>query len=118
YLPARPVSATDTCGAGDALAAAVIVALAGGALPSEAAMIGVRAATDFVEAGGAATVDATRRRDAGEDHPADVLNRLAAVRRAGGTVVATGGCFDLLHAGHVATLAAARRLGDVLVVCL
>ncbi len=36
----------------------------------------------------------------------------------GGTVVATGGCFDLLHAGHVATLRAARRLGDCLVVCL
>ena len=37
---------------------------------------------------------------------------------AGGTVVATGGCFDLLHAGHVATLRAARQLGDCLVVCL
>ena len=37
---------------------------------------------------------------------------------AGGTVVATGGCFDLLHAGHVATLQAARQLGDCLVVCL
>jgi rfaE bifunctional protein nucleotidyltransferase chain/domain len=33
-------------------------------------------------------------------------------------VVATGGCFDLLHAGHVGTLEAARALGDCLVVCL
>ena len=33
-------------------------------------------------------------------------------------MVATGGCFDLLHAGHVATLQAARQLGDCLVVCL
>jgi rfaE bifunctional protein nucleotidyltransferase chain/domain len=33
-------------------------------------------------------------------------------------VVATGGCFDLLHAGHVATLEAARALGDCLIVCL
>jgi rfaE bifunctional protein nucleotidyltransferase chain/domain len=33
-------------------------------------------------------------------------------------VVATGGCFDLLHAGHVATLRAARALGGCLVVCL
>jgi rfaE bifunctional protein nucleotidyltransferase chain/domain len=32
--------------------------------------------------------------------------------------VATGGCFDLLHAGHVALLRAARGLGDCLVVCL
>jgi rfaE bifunctional protein nucleotidyltransferase chain/domain len=40
------------------------------------------------------------------------------VRASGGTIVATGGCFDLLHAGHVRTLEAARRLGDALVVCL
>jgi rfaE bifunctional protein nucleotidyltransferase chain/domain len=40
------------------------------------------------------------------------------VRAAGGTVVATGGCFDLLHAGHVRTLVAARALGDCLIVCL
>jgi rfaE bifunctional protein nucleotidyltransferase chain/domain len=32
--------------------------------------------------------------------------------------VATGGCFDLLHPGHVHTLQAARALGDCLVVCL
>ena len=36
----------------------------------------------------------------------------------GGTVVATGGCFDLLHAGHVRMLEQARALGDCLVVCL
>ena len=40
------------------------------------------------------------------------------MRERGGTVVATGGCFDLLHAGHVGTLEAARALGDCLVVCL
>jgi rfaE bifunctional protein nucleotidyltransferase chain/domain len=38
------------------------------------------------------------------------------VHSAGGTVVATGGCFDVLHAGHIASLEAARRLGDALVV--
>jgi D-beta-D-heptose 7-phosphate kinase / D-beta-D-heptose 1-phosphate adenosyltransferase len=32
--------------------------------------------------------------------------------------VATGGCFDLLHPGHVHTLQAARALGDCLIVCL
>jgi rfaE bifunctional protein nucleotidyltransferase chain/domain/rfaE bifunctional protein kinase chain/domain len=42
----------------------------------------------------------------------------ARVRAGGGTVVATGGCFDLLHAGHLATLEAARSLGDCLIVCL
>jgi D-beta-D-heptose 7-phosphate kinase / D-beta-D-heptose 1-phosphate adenosyltransferase len=46
------------------------------------------------------------------------LALVAAVRARGGTVVATGGCFDLLHAGHVATLRGARALGDCLIVCL
>jgi rfaE bifunctional protein nucleotidyltransferase chain/domain len=55
----------------------------------------------------------------GERIGADATGALLAdVRARGGTVVATGGCFDLLHAGHVATLQAARRLGDCLVVCL
>jgi rfaE bifunctional protein nucleotidyltransferase chain/domain len=49
---------------------------------------------------------------------ADAVRLAQTVRAAGGTVVATGGCFDLLHAGHVNTLAAARRLGDCLIVCL
>jgi rfaE bifunctional protein nucleotidyltransferase chain/domain len=40
------------------------------------------------------------------------------VRQRDGTVVATGGCFDLVHAGHVGLLREARRLGDCLVVCL
>src|SRR4029078_13425810 len=39
-------------------------------------------------------------------------------QRRGGTVVATGGCFDLLHPGHVATLEGARELGDCVVVLL
>jgi D-beta-D-heptose 7-phosphate kinase / D-beta-D-heptose 1-phosphate adenosyltransferase len=42
----------------------------------------------------------------------------AAVRAAGGLVVATGGCFDLLHAGHTRTLNTARGLGDCLIVCM
>lgn len=48
----------------------------------------------------------------------DPFELARAVRAAGGTVVATGGCFDLLHAGHVDLLRQARRLGDVLIVCL
>ncbi|MFP8964879.1 D-glycero-beta-D-manno-heptose 1-phosphate adenylyltransferase, partial [Streptomyces nanhaiensis] len=48
----------------------------------------------------------------------DAERLVARVRAAGGTVVATGGCFDLLHAGHVGLLQAARRTGDCLVVCL
>jgi rfaE bifunctional protein nucleotidyltransferase chain/domain len=43
---------------------------------------------------------------------------LAPRRAAGARVVFTNGCFDLLHPGHVRYLAAARALGDVLVVAV
>jgi rfaE bifunctional protein nucleotidyltransferase chain/domain len=37
-------------------------------------------------------------------------------RYAGRTIVLTNGCFDLLHVGHVRYLAAAKQLGEILVV--
>ena len=40
----------------------------------------------------------------------------ATLRREGRRLVATNGCFDLLHLGHVRYLRAARALGDALVV--
>lgn len=43
---------------------------------------------------------------------------LAILRAEGRRVVFTNGCFDLLHAGHVRYLGAARGLGDVLMVGL
>jgi rfaE bifunctional protein nucleotidyltransferase chain/domain len=48
----------------------------------------------------------------------ELLDRRRAWREAGRIVAWTNGCFDLLHAGHVRTLFASRRLADVLVVGL
>jgi len=112
-LPVARAERGDPCGAGDAFAAALAVALAEGALPSEAARRAVVAAAAWVAHGG-------REREPGPATTAagDAREVIARVRRAGGTVVATGGCFDLLHAGHVAVLEQARRLGGCLVVCL
>jgi rfaE bifunctional protein nucleotidyltransferase chain/domain len=73
-----------------------------GSALDDAVADGVAAASDFVAA---------------ESH-ADSKRSMAAVRARGGTVVATGGCFDILHTGHARTLRAARQLGDFLVVCL
>ncbi|MFI2566143.1 D-glycero-beta-D-manno-heptose 1-phosphate adenylyltransferase [Paenarthrobacter sp. NPDC018779] len=53
-----------------------------------------------------------------ETDPPDGVQLARMVRAKGGTVVATGGCFDLLHAGHARTLAVAREMGDCLIVCL
>jgi len=47
-----------------------------------------------------------------------LVERLVPLRGAGGRIVFTNGCFDLIHPGHVRYLAAARRLGDTLVVGL
>jgi D-beta-D-heptose 7-phosphate kinase/D-beta-D-heptose 1-phosphate adenosyltransferase len=50
---------------------------------------------------------------------ADVARLAARVRRLreeGKRLVFTNGCFDILHAGHVACLQAAREMGDVLLV--
>jgi D-beta-D-heptose 7-phosphate kinase/D-beta-D-heptose 1-phosphate adenosyltransferase len=130
-VPAPAATNGDPCGAGDRFSATAAGLLAAGALPSEAVAGAVAAATAFVTAGGAATVHLSPgTRAAPEPHPPvpgppaggspldRALGVVGAVRGMGGTVVATGGCFDLLHAGHVATLRAARALGDCLVVCL
>jgi rfaE bifunctional protein nucleotidyltransferase chain/domain len=117
-VPARRVLATDPCGAGDRFAAAAAAALAAGALPSGAVQAAVAAASAFVEAGGAATFSPGVAAPSPLQANGAVADVLARVRSAGGTVVATGGCFDLVHAGHVALLEQARALGDCLVVLL
>jgi D-beta-D-heptose 7-phosphate kinase / D-beta-D-heptose 1-phosphate adenosyltransferase len=133
----------DSCGAGDCFAAAAAQVLRSGGLLTEAVTEAVRQATYFVRQGGASAapgsaipaetppvhagpvhagpvhagpVQAVPPPDAQQD--ADAWRIVAEVRARGGRIVATGGCFDLLHAGHVGLLREARRLGDCLVVCL
>ena len=48
----------------------------------------------------------------------ELTERTRQLRAAGKKLVATNGCFDLLHVGHVRYLQAARGLGDVLAVGL
>jgi D-beta-D-heptose 7-phosphate kinase / D-beta-D-heptose 1-phosphate adenosyltransferase len=126
-VPVPSRAGGDSCGAGDSFASAAALALADGALVSEAVQAAVADAARFVWAGGAAAWSPLRpppAEPAAAPEPGPAIGPAAAgalvagVRARGGTVVATGGCFDLLHAGHVATLQAARRLGDCLVVCL
>jgi rfaE bifunctional protein nucleotidyltransferase chain/domain/rfaE bifunctional protein kinase chain/domain len=121
-VPAVAVTGGDPCGAGDSFAAAAALALADGAVTGEAVAAAVAAASAFVARGGASAWDGPRDTDfrPGPNVAAgsSVGALLARVRSSGGTVVATGGCFDLLHPGHVATLRAARGLGECLVVCI
>ena len=118
FIPAPLEADGDPCGAGDCFAAAATLALADRALPEEAVRQAVTAAGEYVSRGGVAD---PRVWDGEEDAPTpdgDAFRLADAVRARGGTVVATGGCFDLLHAGHLELLQSARRLGDCLIVCL
>lgn len=118
---------SDTCGAGDRFSIAVTLALASGTELPKAVAVGVEAASRFVAAGGAGGVSSmatlgARGNSSGatgsEAITGDVAEVRDRLRRRGGTLVATGGCFDLLHTGHVRLLHQARQLGDALVVLL
>lgn len=113
------VATTDPCGAGDRLAASAIVALAAGASLAEASRLAVAAAAAFLRGGGVTSLaDASALVPAPRAVEHDAVRLAQGVRARGGTVVAAGGCFDLLHAGHVRTLETARAMGDCLIVCM
>lgn len=114
-VPGRTVAAADECGAGDRFAVAAALMLGERRLPSQAVVMAVEAATEYVAQGGPAGLASQR----GKPVPGeDALALVERVRSRGGRVVGAGGCFDLLHTGHVSLLEQARRLGDCLVVCL
>jgi D-beta-D-heptose 7-phosphate kinase / D-beta-D-heptose 1-phosphate adenosyltransferase len=118
YVAPAPAVAgprADGCGAGDCFAAVAAHVLHEGGLVTEAVTEAVRRASAFVCAGGVAALAGTVAPAPEEPDVWEVVRR---TRSSGGRVVAAGGCFDLLHAGHVSLLRAARRLGDCLVVCV
>lgn len=117
-LPAPRVQAADVCGAGDRLSASLAVLLARGEELTEAARQAVEAASAFLARGGVSSLEQAPGPVELAGEGVTALRVAHQTREAGGTVVATGGCFDLLHAGHARTLAAARKLGDCLVVCM
>lgn len=48
----------------------------------------------------------------------ELMVQVNAARKAGKRVVFTNGCFDVIHAGHIALLERAAELGDMLIVAL
>jgi rfaE bifunctional protein nucleotidyltransferase chain/domain len=116
--PAPPADVADPCGGGDRLVASLAVQLLRGTPLFEALGTAVAEASAFLADGGVAALARPPAPTALHGPGTDALRTVARVRERGGTVVATGGCFDLVHAGHARTLRAARALGDCLVVCL
>ena len=124
-VPAIEREVYDVTGAGDTAIAVLTLALAAQAPLTAAAQLANAAAGVAVGHVGAVAVSAADIRDALAARPDNkVLARHELVTRAGGwraagrRIVFTNGCFDLLHAGHLALLSQAARLGDVLVVAI
>lgn len=114
---APEVRDADVNGAGDRFASALAVALGSGATRGDAMQRAVAETAQYLEDGGVAVLEEAPATTLPiPDHEA--LAVVERVRAAGGTVVATGGVFDLIHAGHARTLSAARALGDCLIVLL
>jgi len=124
HLPTEAREVADVTGAGDTVIAAFAAAIAAGHESDAAAALANVAAGIVVGQVGAASVSPVELKLAAHAHgrgPVDEATLAALVEHArsrGERIVMTNGCFDLLHAGHVRYLAAARALGDRLIVAL
>jgi D-beta-D-heptose 7-phosphate kinase/D-beta-D-heptose 1-phosphate adenosyltransferase len=127
HLPAQAREVYDVTGAGDTVIAVFAAALAAGHDYAHAARLANLAAGIVVGKLGTATVSPaelarairrTHEEDSGVLGEDELLERVAAARAQGQVIVMTNGCFDLLHAGHVRYLEAAKKLGDVLIVAV
>ena len=124
-VPAMARAVFDVTGAGDTVIAQLAVVLAAGHGLETAVRLANHAAGIVVGRSGAASVTREELRAVLGDRrrtKSAILAReeldgaLAEWRAEGRRIVFTNGCFDILHAGHVAYLREARSRGDILIV--
>ncbi|MEM7612399.1 MAG: bifunctional D-glycero-beta-D-manno-heptose-7-phosphate kinase/D-glycero-beta-D-manno-heptose 1-phosphate adenylyltransferase HldE [Pseudomonadota bacterium] len=127
FLSTEAREVFDVTGAGDTVIATLAAALGSGSALRDAVQLANLAAGRVVAKIGVASVTpaelrvALHRRGKGGREPVDLqgLMALAAEAKASGErIVMTNGCFDVLHAGHVAYLEEAKSLGDRLIVAV
>lgn len=126
-FPTHAREVFDVTGAGDTVIALLGAGLGAGLEMADAAALANLAAGLVVGKLGAATVTPVELR-MGAKHlmggaggvldEEELVEAVAMARAKGERVVMTNGCFDILHAGHVAYLQEARALGDRLVVAV
>ena len=127
HLPALAREVFDVTGAGDTVIGTLASAIAAGSSIENAVALANTAAGIVVVKLGTATVSAheirRKLRTAG-DTGTGVMNEqqlkiaVDEARAHGEKIVMTNGCFDILHAGHVAYLQQARSLGARLIVAV
>ncbi len=117
----------DVTGAGDTVIATLGAALAAGENLADATRLANMAAGIVVQKLGAATAspaelrrELRRQQDSwlGVINETHLLEEIADAKAHGETIVMTNGCFDILHAGHVAYLEQAKALGDRLIIAV
>ncbi len=124
--PTRVQEVTDVAGAGDMVLSLLGLAIASGWELDDACQLANLGAGIEVQKVGVQPVErweleAARQSLAGTipdqvRSPRQMEEIVANARSNGQAVVFTNGCFDLLHAGHLQLLEAARAFGDLLVV--
>ncbi|MDM7859616.1 bifunctional D-glycero-beta-D-manno-heptose-7-phosphate kinase/D-glycero-beta-D-manno-heptose 1-phosphate adenylyltransferase HldE [Alteromonas sp. ASW11-36] len=127
HLPAKAREVYDVTGAGDTVVSTIASCLAAGVELSQSCVLANIAASIVVGKLGTSTVTSTELALAlrHEHHPdggvmseEQLVQMVKEAQRRGERVVMTNGCFDILHAGHVAYLEQAAQLGDRLVVAV
>ena len=127
HLPARAHEVFDVTGAGDTVISTLAASLAAGVELKEAVALSNLAASIVVAKLGTACISTPELRraiqkDTGNGKGIISLDQLLIAiedaRAQGEKIVFTNGCFDILHAGHVAYLEQARSLGGRLIVAI
>ncbi|HFC54029.1 MAG TPA: bifunctional D-glycero-beta-D-manno-heptose-7-phosphate kinase/D-glycero-beta-D-manno-heptose 1-phosphate adenylyltransferase HldE [Gammaproteobacteria bacterium] len=126
HLPTRAREVFDVTGAGDTVISVLAAALAAGESQERATALANLAAGIVVGKLGTAAISVPELRQAlreesgggGVMSEEQLLLAVQDARSQGERIVMTNGCFDILHAGHVAYLEQARRLGDRLIVAV
>ena len=127
HLPAKARDVYDVTGAGDTVIGTIAASLAAGETLKNSVTLANIAAGIVVTKLGTATISVQELTRAARKFlatPSGVVNQAQChiaceqAKLAGEKIVFTNGCFDILHAGHVAYLAEARALGDRLIVAV
>lgn len=126
-LSAHAAEVYDVTGAGDTVIATLATGLASGlSLPDATALANTAAGLVVAKLGTAsvsmaelaAALHMPPHSASGIVDEDQLMTLVAQARERGERIVMTNGCFDILHAGHVYYLEAARKLGDRLIVAV
>ena len=127
HVPTIPVAVYDVTGAGDAVAASLAIALASDIELEDACALANLAGRAVVRQFGVGTISIGHliaEASQSVEQTGKVVDlaraqeKVREVRRAGGKIVFTNGCFDVLHPGHIYLLQFARDRGDFLILGL